>query len=408
MAVLTDMRSTPASGLSQGHEAGRAFLQIPGPSPIPDRVLAAMSRQVIDHRGERFARLAQEILAGLRALFRTESRVFVFPGSGTGAWEAAFVNLLVPGDQILVYETGHFATVWASVANRLGYQAEMIAADWRDGLDPSRIEERLRADRGNSIKAVCIVHNETSTGTLASVPDVRRAINAAAHPALLLVDTISGLGSTDYRHDEWGVDVSIGASQKGLMLPPGLCFNAVSTRALSLAGSGGSPRSYWSWSEMTADGAPVFPYTPAINLLFGLAEAIKMLNEEGLSNVFARHARLAAGVHAAADAWGLEIWCRAAQHRSPVLTTLAMPPNADAEAFRALASSRFNLTLGAGLSKLKGRAFRIGHLGDTDDLTIVGALAGVEMALELAGIPYRAGGVQAAMRRLVEIGQAGF
>jgi alanine-glyoxylate transaminase/serine-glyoxylate transaminase/serine-pyruvate transaminase len=364
-----------------------------------------MDRPTIDHRGTEFQALGRAVLEGLRAVFKTKERVFIFPASGTGAWEAALTNTLSPGDRVLMFETGHFAALWKNMAVRLGLQAEFIASDWRTGADPSRIEEQLRDDRGQSIKAVCVVHNETSTGCVSPVEEVRRAIDRAKHPALLMVDTISSLGSIDFRHDEWGVDVTVAGSQKGLMLPPGLSFNAVSGKALHASKGAKLPRSFWSWDEMIPhnDGG-FFPYTPATNMLFGLREALCMLEEEGLENVFARHQRHAEATRGAARRWGLEILCRQPHHYSASLTALLMPDGHDADEFRRIALERFDISLGAGLTKLAGRVFRIGHLGDTNDLTLIGALAGVEMALELARVPHRKGGVQAAMGYLVGSG----
>ena len=357
-----------------------------------------MDRPTIDHRGPEFQALGRTVLERLRAVFQTTGRVFIFPASGTGAWEAALANTLAPGDRVLMFETGHFATLWRNMAVRLGLRTDLIGSDWRTGADPAQIEEQLRADREHAIRAVCIVHNETSTGCVSPVAEVRRAIDRARHPALLMVDTISSLGSIDYRHDEWGVDVTVAGSQKGLMLPPGLSFNAASDKALHAARSAGLPRSFFSWDEMIPhnDGG-FFPYTPATNLLFGLREALAMLEEEGLENVFARHRRHAEATRRAAWQWGLDILCRRADDYSASLTALLMPDGHDADEFRRIALERFDLSLGAGLGRLAGRVFRIGHLGDTNDLTIIGALAGVEMALELARVPHRKGGVQAAM-----------
>jgi alanine-glyoxylate transaminase / serine-glyoxylate transaminase / serine-pyruvate transaminase len=384
---------------------GRHFLQIPGPTPVPDRILRAMDRPVIDHRGTEFQSLGHGVLEGLRAVFKTRGRVFIFPASGTGAWEAALTNTLSPGDRVLMFETGHFATLWKNMAVRLGLRAGFIASDWRVGADPDLIEQHLGDDQERSIKAVCVVHNETSTGCVSSIEGVRRAIDHAKHPAILMVDTISSLGSIDFRHDEWGVDVTVAGSQKGLMLPPGLSFNAVSDKALRAAKDAKLPKSFWSWDEMIAhnDGG-FFPYTPATNMLFGLREALRMLQEEGLENVFARHRRHAEATRRAARKWGLEILCRQPQHYSASLTALLLPDGHDADEFRRVALERFDISLGAGLTKLAGRVFRIGHLGDTNDLTIMGALAGVEMALKLAGVPHRKGGVQAAMDYLTASG----
>lgn len=378
--------------------AGRHFLQIPGPSPVPDRILRAISSQVIDHRGPEFQALGKRVLEGMKSIFKTANPVIIYPASGTGAWEAALVNTLSPGDRVLMVETGHFATLWKNMALRLGLVPEFLATDWRGGANRAPIEERLKADSAHEIKAVCVVHNETSTGVTSRIDEVRKAIDAAGHPALLLVDTISSLASTDYRHDEWGVDVTISCSQKGLMLPPGLSFNAISDKALAATKSSRLPKSYWAWDEMLKpNGTGFFPYTPSTNLLYGLAEAIDMLHEEGLDNVFARHERHAEATRRAIRAWGLEILCRDERLYSPILTAVIMPEGHDADRFRNVALEQFNLSLGTGLSKVAGKVFRIGHLGDTNDLTMIGTLAGVEMSLKLAGVPHRGGGVQAAM-----------
>lgn len=378
--------------------AGRHFLQIPGPTPVPDRILRAMDRATIDHRGPEFKALGERVLTGIRTIFRTEQPVIIYPASGTGAWEAALVNTMSPGDTILMFETGHFATLWRAMAEKMGLKPVFISSDWRTGADPSAIEARLREDHGHEIKAVCVVHNETSTGCTSDVTAVRRAIDSAGHPALLLVDTISSLGSMDYRHDEWGVDVTVAGSQKGLMLPPGLSFTAVSEKAMAASKMSKLPKLFWAWQEMlTPNANGFFPYTPATNLLYGLAEAIDMLHEEGLGNVFARHNRHGEATRRAVSAWGLEILCREPRHYSSVLTGVVMPHGHDADHFRAIVLNHFDMSLGAGLSKLTGQVFRIGHLGDTNDLTILGALAGVEMGLALADVPHRAGGVRAAM-----------
>lgn len=377
--------------------AGRHFLQIPGPSNVPDRILRAMDYPTMDHRGPAFADVGLKSLEGMKSIFKTESRVVIYPSSGTGAWEAALVNTLSPGDSVLMFETGHFAMLWKSLAEKLGLDPVFIEGDWRSGADAHAIEERLRADTLHKIKAVCVVHNETSTGSVTPVHDVRRAIDAAGHPALLMVDTISSLASIDYRHDEWGVDVTVSGSQKGLMLPPGLSFNAVSEKAFKASGNAGLKRSYWSWQEMSGPNKTgYFPYTPATNLLYGLNEAIDMLHEEGLDNVFARHERHAAATRAAVDAWGLEVLCKVPEHRSPVLTAVLMPEGHSADNFRAVTVQNYDMSLGNGLSKIADRAFRIGHLGDFNDLMLCGTLSGVEMGLRDAGVPYRAGGVQAA------------
>ncbi|MFG5120238.1 pyridoxal-phosphate-dependent aminotransferase family protein [Methylorubrum sp. POS3] len=380
---------------------GRHFLHIPGPSPVPERVLRAMDRQIIDHRGPEFARLGREVLEGIRGVFRTQGPVIIYPGSGTGAWEAAIVNTLSPGDRVLMFETGHFATLWRQMAARFGIEVEFVPGDWRRGVDPAAVEARLSEDRARSIKAVMVVHNETSTGVTSRIAAIRRAIDAAGHPALFLVDTISSLASVDVRHDEWGIDVTVSGSQKGLMLPPGLGFTAISEKARAAARHNTMPRSYWDWEEMLkANASGTFPYTPATNLLWGLREAIAMLREEGLDAVFARHARLAAATRAAVEAWGLEVLCQNPDEHSPVLTAVMMPEGRGADAFRAVALERFDLSLGAGLSKLSDKIFRIGHLGETNDLTLMGALSGVEMALAASRVPHRPGGVLAAMASL--------
>ena len=378
--------------------AGRHFLQIPGPTNVPDRVLRAIDRPTIDHRGPEFQALGEEVLAGIRRIFRTRHPVVIYPASGTGAWEAALVNVLSPGDKVLMYESGHFAALWRKLAGRLGLEVELIPGDWRRGAEAPAIHDRLVADKGHSIKAVCVVHNETSTGATTRVPLVRKAIDDARHPALLLVDTISSLASIDYRHDEWGVDVTVGGSQKGLMLPPGLSFNALSDKALEAQKTARLPRSYWDWGEMLAPNAKgFFPYTPATNLLYGLREAIAMLEEEGLANVFARHDRHAEATRRAAAAWGLEVLCAVPEEYSSSLTALMMPAGHDADRLRDAILERFDMSLGMGLGRLAGKVFRIGHLGDFNDLTLMGTLAGVEMGLAIAGVPHRKGGAQAAM-----------
>ena len=383
------------------HPAGRHFLQIPGPTNVPDAVLRAIDQPTIDHRGPEFAALGRKVLAEIRLVFQTRSPVVIFSGSGTGAWEAALVNALSPGDAVLMVETGHFASLWKKMAENLGLKPEFIAGDWRSGVDVARIESRLAEDRSHAIKAVAVVHNETSTGVTSNIAAVRRAIDAARHPALLMVDTISSLGSIDYRHDEWGVDVTVGGSQKGLMLPPGLGFNAVSDKALAAAKVSTFPRSYWRWDEIIeANTGGYWPYTPSTNLLYGLSAALDQLLAEGLPNVFARHRRFGDATRAAVRAWGLEILCRDPAEYSDSLTAVLMPDGHDADALRALILQRFNMSLGTGLSKLKGRVFRIGHLGDFNDLSLMGTLAGVEMGLALADVPHRAGGVQAAMEVL--------
>ena len=383
------------------YAAGRHFLQIPGPTNVPDRVLRAMDYPTIDHRGPQFAEIGAKCLAGMKTIFKTDSHAVIYPASGTGAWESALVNTLQEGDLVLMVETGHFASLWHKMASRLGLETEFLATDWRRGVDPQQVEDRLRTDTENKIKAVCIVHNETSTGSTSRVNEVRLAMNNAGHHALLLADTISSLGSIDFRHDEWGVDVTVAGSQKGLMLPPGLSFNAVSEKALAVASKGGMRRSYWDWEEQIAankDGA--FPFTPATNLLYGLAEAIDMLHEEGLDNVFKRHDRHAAATRKAVQAWGLEVLCQEPKDYSSTLTAVLLPDGHNADAFRAGVLQNFNMSLGNGLAKLAGKVFRIGHLGDFNDLMLLGTLSGVEMGLSLANIPHQKGGVDAAMNML--------
>ena len=389
------------------HRSGRHFLQIPGPTNVPDRVLRAISCPIIDHRGPEFQALGREVLSSIRPIFQTRQPVVIYPASGTGAWEAAFVNTLSPGDKVLMVETGHFATLWQKMAVSLGLEAEFVPGDWRHGVDPAQVEARLVEDTARAIKAVCVVHNETSTGVTSRIPLVRRAIGSAQHPALFMVDTISSLASIDYRHDEWDVDVTVGGSQKGLMLPPGLSFNAVSEKALAARADARLPRGFWDWTAMLAankDG--FFPYTPATNLLYGLREAIHMLNEEGLANVFARHDRHAEATRRAVRAWGLDILCANPAEYSSSLTAVLTPPDHDAERLRKVVLERFDMSLGVGLAKLAGKVFRIGHLGDFNDLTLTGTLAGVEMGLELAGVPHRKGGVDAAMNHLAECARA--
>ncbi len=378
--------------------SGRHFLQIPGPTNVPDRVLRAMDFPTMDHRGPAFADLGHKVLMGMKSIFKTEGTVVIFPASGTGAWEAALVNTLSPGDRVLMYEAGHFASLWRRMAERLGLDVELVEGDWRNGVDPEVVEARLRADGSHTIKAVCVVHNETSTGCTARVDDVRGALDAAQHPALLMVDTISSLASIDYRHDEWGVDVTVAGSQKGLMLPPGLSFNAISDKALAAAKGAGLQKAYWAWEEMRGPNAKgYFPYTPATNLLYGLAEAIDMLHELGLDQVFARHARHAEATRRAVRGWGLEVLCTNPRHYSGALTAVLMPEGHSADAFRQVTLENFNMSLGNGLSKLVDRVFRIGHLGDFNDLMLMGTLCGVEMGLQAAGVPHRHGGVQAAL-----------
>jgi alanine-glyoxylate transaminase/serine-glyoxylate transaminase/serine-pyruvate transaminase len=384
-------------------KAGRHFLQIPGPTPIPDRILRAMDMPIIDHRGPDFQKLGRRVLEGMKTIFGCTGPVIIYPASGTGAWEAALVNLLSPGDAVLMCETGHFAALWRKMAIQLGLRVEFLASDWRVGVDPQAIEARLRQDGGRQIKAVCVVHNETSTGCVSPIDEVRKAIDAAGHPALLVVDTISSLASIDYRHDEWGVDVSISGSQKGLMLPPGLSFNALSEKAIAVSKTSTLPKLFWSWEEMAPHNAKgYFPYTPATNLLYGLAEAIDMLGEEGLERVFARHTRHAEATRRAVRGWGLELLCRDPKYYSSSLTAVLMPEGHDSDAFRATALEHFDISLGTGLGRLAGRVFRIGHLGDVNDLTVLGALSGVEMGLGAARVPFRRGGVQAAIDYLAQ------
>ena len=383
--------------------SGRHFLQIPGPTNVPDRVLRAIDYPTMDHRGPAFGHLGLEIIEGLRYVFQTQQPVVIYPASGTGAWEAALVNCFSPGDRVLMVETGHFASLWQKMAGKLGLQVELIATDWRRGADPAAGEAKLKEDKAHAIKAVCVVHNETSTGATSRIPLIRKAIDAAGHPALFMVDTISSLASIDYRHDEWGVDVTVAGSQKGLMLPPGLSFNAVSEKARKAAQSAKLPKSYWAWDEMiAANKTGYFPYTPATNLLYGLREAIDMLREEGLHGVFARHARHAEATRRAVRAWGLEILCANADEYSNTLTAVMMPAGHDADALRKAILEAYDMSLGTGLGRLAGKVFRIGHLGDFNDLTLMGTLAGVEMGLALARVPHKQGGVAAAMAYLAE------
>ena len=382
---------------------GRHFLQIPGPTPVPERILAAMSRQILDHRGLEFQKLGRRVLSGIKGIFKTQGHVIIYPSSGTGAWEAGLTNTLSPGDKVLMCETGQFAVLWAAMAARLGLKPEVIPTDWRIGADANLIERKLRADKSHEIKAVCVVHNETSTGCLSRIDEVRKAMDAAHHPALLMTDTISGLACADLRHDEWGIDVTVGGSQKGMMLPPGLSFTAVSAKALEASKTAELKRSYFAWDDMLANNSNgFFPYTPATGLLYGLAESIDMINEEGLEEVFARHERLSEATRRAVQAWGLDTQCRDAKYYSPAVTTVLMPDGHNADAFRKIVLDNFNMSLGTGLNKIAGKAFRIGHLGDTNELTILGALTGVEMGFEVAGIPHKKGGVAAAMNYIAE------
>lgn len=380
------------------HASGRHFLQIPGPTNVPDRVLRAIDQPTIDHRGPSFGVMGRELLAEIPQIFKTEGPVLIYPSSGTGAWEAALANTLSPGDAVLMYETGHFAKLWQQLASRFGLDLRSIPTDWRHPADPAEIEVRLREDKIHEIKAVCLIHNETSSGVVSPVAEVRKAIDQAAHPALFMVDTISSLGSLDYRMDEWGVDVTVAGSQKGLMLPPGLAFNAVSEKALAASRNARLPRSYWAWDEMLASNKTgYFPYTPATNLLYGLREAIAMLLEEGLENVFARHTRWGQAARAALDAWGLENVCAVPGAASAALTAVLMPEGHSADRLRNIILETFDMSLGTGLGRWADKVFRIGHLGSFNDLTLAGTLSGVEMGLKLAGVPHRAGGVQAAL-----------
>src|SRR5690349_24732613 len=383
--------------------AGRHFLQIPGPTNVPDRVLRAIDFPTIDHRGPEFGALGKKVLADLKRVFKsTQGEVVIYPASGTGAWEAALVNTLSPADRVLMYETGHFATLGQKMAAKLGLDVEFIAGDWRHGADPEAIEKQLRADSAKRIKAVCVVHNETSTGVTSRIADVRRAIDAAGHPALYMVDTISSLASMDYRHDEWGVDVTVAGSQKGLMLPPGLSFNCISTKALAASKNARMPRSYWAWDEMIANGKTgYFPYTPATNLLYGLREALKMLlDEEGLDAVFARHARHGEATRRAVNGWGLDVLCAEPREYSNSLTAVLVPDGHDADRVRDIILDGFDMSLGTGLGKMKGKIFRIGHLGHFNDLMLCGTLCRVEMGLHRAGVPHKPGGVGAALEFL--------
>jgi alanine-glyoxylate transaminase/serine-glyoxylate transaminase/serine-pyruvate transaminase len=389
------------------YKSGRHFLQIPGPTNVPERVLRAIDSATIDHRGPEFGRMGLEILQGLKAVFQTKQPVVIFPASGTGAWEAALVNALSPGDRVLMFETGHFASLWNKMAVRLGVSVELVPTDWRRGVDPAAVEAKLKEDREHRIKAVCVVHNETSTGVASRIGAIRRAIDAAGHPALYMVDTISSLASIDYRHDEWGVDVTVAGSQKGLMLPPGLSFNCVSEKARKASQSAKLPRAYWNWDEIIASNKTgYFPYTPATNLLYGLRESLAMLMEEGLQNVFARHARHAEATRRAVRAWGLEILCAVPEEYSNSLTAVMMPAGHDADVLRKIILDAYDMSLGTGLGKLAGKVFRVGHLGDFNDLMLAGTLAGIEMGLALAAVPHKKGGVLAAFEHLTESARA--
>lgn len=385
------------------HPSGRHFLQIPGPTNVPDRVLRAIDHPTIDHRGPEFGELGKAVLSGMQKILKTNSHVVIYPASGTGAWEAALVNTLSPGDLVLMTETGHFALLWKKMADRLGLRVEFMPGDWRRGADAAAIQARLQSDTAAEIKAVCVVHNETATGVTSNIQAVRDAMNQAGHDALLMVDTISSLGSIDYRHDEWGVDVTVAGSQKGLMLPPGLSFNAISAKALEASKEAGLVRSYWDWHAMIASNETgYFPYTPSTNLLYGLHEAIDMLLTEGLDTVFERHKRHGEATRHAVRAWGLEILCVDEAEYSPSLTAVMMPEGHSADAFRKVVLDHFNMSLGQGLTKLKDKVFRIGHLGDFNDLSLCATLSGIEMGLELAGVPHNKGGVQAALNYLTE------
>ena len=387
------------------HPSGRHFLQIPGPTNVPDRILRALDHPTIDHRGPEFARLTLEILEGLKEVFKTSRPIVIYAASGTGAWEGALVNTLSPGDRVLMFETGHFATLWRAMAERLGLVVDFVPGDWRSGVDPARVEAKLAEDRARAIKAVLAVHNETSTGVTSRIAEVRQAIDRVGHPALFMVDTISSLASIDYRHDEWGVDVTVAGSQKGLMLPPGLSFNAVSDKAVAASKQAKLPRSYWRWDETIAmNRQGYFPATPATNLLYGLHEALAMLREEGLPNVFARHARHAEATRRAVRAWGLEVLCRDPAEYSGSLTAVLMPEGHDADALRSEILSRFDLSLGTGLGKLAGRLFRVGHLGWFNDLMLCGTLCGVDMGLAVRKVPHKKNGVAEALAYLIESG----
>lgn len=383
------------------YAAGRHFLQIPGPTNVPDSVLRAMSAATIDHRGPDFQALGTELLRDVRPVFGTTGPVVMYPATGTGAWEAALVNTLNPGETVLCFETGHFATLWQEMAGRLGLRVDLVPGDWRHGADPAVVAERLAADTGRRIAAVCVVHNETSTGVTSRIAEIRAAMDAADHPALLLVDTISSLGSMDYRHDEWGVDVTVAGSQKGLMLPPGMSFNAISAKALERSRTATMPRTFWDWGPMlAANERGFFPYTPNTNLMYGLKEALRLLHDEGLENVFARHTRHAEATRAAVRGWGLEVLALDEREYSSALTAVLVPDDVDADKVRAVILDRFDMSLGAGLGRLAGRIFRIGHLGAFNDLTLAGTLAGVQMGLGLAGVPVAGSGLDAALERL--------
>jgi alanine-glyoxylate transaminase/serine-glyoxylate transaminase/serine-pyruvate transaminase len=389
---------------NSSRSVGRHHLHIPGPTPVPDRILRAMDTPIIDHRGPEFAKLARRCLDGVKTIFKTTNPVIIYTATGTGAWEAALVNTLSPGDKVLVYETGQFSNLWKNMAEKFGLKPEVIASDWRTGADPAKIEARLAEDKNKEIKAVCVLHNETSTGCLSPVDEIRKAIDKANHPALLMVDTISSLASTDYRHDEWGVDVTVGGAQKGLMLPPGMSFNAISDKALAANKTAKLPKSFLAWDEMlNMNKQGFFPYTPGTQMLQGLAVAVDMLHEEGLDNVFARHDRLAEATRRAVKAWGFDIICKDPKYYSPTVTSVLTPEGVDADAFRALALNTLNISYGASFGRFAGKMFRIGHLGDINDGDMLGGLAVTEMALSLANIPHKKGGVQAAMDYLASV-----
>ena len=388
--------------MNKKYMPGKHFLQLPGPSNVPDRILRAMDYPTIDHRGPDFPNLANACLAGMKTIFKTNSDVIIYPASGTGAWEAALVNTINEGDLVLMVETGHFATLWKKMADKLGINTEFLETDWRRGVEPEKLLDRLKNDAEGKIKAVCVVHNETSTGSTSRIKEVRNVMNLANHEALLMVDTISGLASMDYKHDDWGVDVTISGSQKGMMLPPGLSFNAISEKAILISKKSGMQRSYWDWQEqIEANKSGSFPYTPATNLLYGLKEAINMLHEEGLDNVFKRHDRHAKATRAAVQAWGLEVLCQEEMDYSNVLTAVKLPDGHNADELRKIILENFNMSLGNGLSKLAGKVFRIGHLGDFNDLMLMGTLTGVEMGLSLAGVPHQKGGAARASEFLI-------
>jgi alanine-glyoxylate transaminase / serine-glyoxylate transaminase / serine-pyruvate transaminase len=388
---------------TMSYSSGRQFLQIPGPTNVPDRVLRAIAQPTVDHRGPEFGLLGREVLEGVKEVFKTSSDVVIFPSSGTGAWEASLVNTMSPGDKVLAFEIGQFSVLWIQMASKLGLDVEVMQGDWRHGVDPQIVEAKLSEDRDCKIKAVCVVHNETSTGVTSRVGEVRRAMERARHPALLLVDTISSLGSIDFRHDEWGVDVAVSCSQKGLMLPPGLGFNAISPKALAVSKTARFPKSYWDWAAMLSQNVSgFFPYTPSTNLLYGLKESLQMLREEGLENVFARHRRHSEATRRAVRAWGLEIVALDPAEFSPSLTAVYMPAGHSADEFRKGVFEHFNMPLGTGLGRLQDKAFRIGHLGDFNDLMLMGTLSGVEMGLALAGVPHEEGGAATAMAYLTE------